>query len=517
MLLQPIKSGYGEFGFFDENREISQRNVESIAEGIEQTYMLDLYPIVTDRERVIVDGQHRFTVAKKMILPFYAIESADVTVEDIARANSNTLAYSVDDARIVYEKLGLKAYEYINHFIRINNLGSGTRLTRRTSSIAKLLDPDCDNSAFVSGDFVVRKPEYAQAVRDMIVDYMKFQSFIDRSKYSEIIPNLLLNPLYNHERMMSRLEKIPTRLKKVATRSEGFEVLTEIYNYNVTSDKRVKLTYLDKSKQIDRFDKSGTIIDDGGIKIERGVVCRPVPIESSVDYNKFSLHPCRRPVHPKELDRLTESIAFKNLLDCYPIICDSNLTIIDGQRRFLVAQKLGLKIHYIKSSSVTLPMAISASASSKTWASKDYLRHFCAVGKENYLKLASLLPKYPFLDLQTAYRFVDEPFAYSFNVLKHRFKTGELRLSNWGVAVRTANCLSRLEDKKLRSNRMFQFALCRAIKDHGAACFSADVFVDQANSFPEKMTGFVDKTSCMTCIENTYNHRNRGKKFSFGN
>ena len=117
MFLQPISSRYGEFHFFEENREISQRNLENIAENIEDTYLLDLYPIVTNCEKVIGDGQHRFTIAREMHLPFYAIESPDISVDDIARANGNTLAYSVDDARFCYEALGLKAYEYINHFI----------------------------------------------------------------------------------------------------------------------------------------------------------------------------------------------------------------------------------------------------------------------------------------------------------------------------------------------------------------------------------------------------------------
>lgn len=515
MLLQPINKGYGEFKFFAENREINQGNVESIAEGIEHTYLLDLYPIVTDREKVIVDGQHRFTVAKNMILPFYAIASDDVTVEDIARANSNTLAYSVDDARFVYEKLGLKAYERVNHFIRINGLDEGSRLSKRTGSVIKWLDPNCNKATFVSGDFVVRKPEYAQAIADTIKDYAKVQSFFERSKYSEVIQNLLLNPLYDHARMMRNLEKIPTRLKKVATRDEGFKVLTDIYNYGIKHENRVKLVYLEKSAQVDRFDKHSATIDDGGIKIERGMVSRPVKIMSSTDYSSFSLHPCRRSVSPKELERLRASILTKNLLNCYPIICDSRLTIIDGQRRFLVAKELGLPIYYIESSSVTLPMVISASASSKSWASKDYLHHFCSVGKENYLKLASFISKYEFLDLQTAYRFVDEPFAYSFNDLKHRFKTGQLDIGNYSVALRTAISLSQLEDRKLRNSRMFQFALCRAIKYHGQSCFNPDVFVEQANSYPDKMAGFVDKDSCMACIEETYNHQNRGQKFFF--
>lgn len=513
--LFPVKSSYSDFKFFRENRDVNGRNVERLAEEIEETYLLDLYPIVTDQEKVIEDGQHRFTVAREMLLPFYFIQSARVTVGEIAQANSNTRPYSVDDARQVYANLGLKAYQYINRFITENGIDVKTsRMPKQTSSVIKWLDPDCSRASFMNGDFVVRRPEYAQAVYNYIRDYANIAPFVARSKYVEVIANLAGNPLYDHGRMISKLNRVPTRLKRVPSVSEAIDVLNEIYNYGATEEKRVRLKMLTRSEQIDRFDKGTTPIDDGGVKVSRGVIFRSVQIASTSDYGMFSFHSCGRPVQEFHFARLKSAMKKHNLLDCYPIICDNNFTILDGQVRFLAAKDLGLPIYYIQTSSATLPMIVRASASSKSWAMRDYLHHYCSLGLGDYLELHDFCKEYPFLNLQVSIKFLGGPVLRS-EIELHRFKSGQFLIGNMQLARIVANALRRLDDKKLINRRTFQFVLYGACREAKVTGFDPDFFVKQANLYPELMADFADKDSCKECIEKTYNHCNRSRKFLF--
>lgn len=495
-ILNPIRQRYGEYKFFEANRAISQSNLEAIADDIETTYLLDLYPIVTDAEKAIIDGQHRFLVAKNLMLPFYAIQSDMVTVEDIALANNNTLPYTIDDVRHVYANLGLSSYAHINQFVLENpNLSTGF--------CATLLDAGYSKQSFLDGYFSINRPEYAQVVASYIRDFAKVHRFVSRSVYTAALANLALNPLYEHSKMLKRLEHAPTKLFRCNSLSEAFEILTDLYNYQVRQENRVKLTYLPKSAILSRYDKLFVAKESERFSVERGIRSGPVVIQSSTEYSKFKLHPCRRPISPRSQTNLVQQIKRKNLLHCYPIICDNSLTIVDGQRRFLAAQELGLPIYYIESSSISLPMLVRASTRSKAWLMIDYLKHYCTLGIEPYLVMADFRNQYPFMDLQTAMRFLFDN-RYDARVMDYRFRIGQLDLVGLAHAKRVACYIDQLKDPWLKKNRTFQFRFF-AILRKGE--IDPDIFVNQANRYPELMRDFVGFEDCERAIERTYNYR----------
>jgi hypothetical protein len=84
---------YNSLEFFDGNRSVNAKNVQRLIEAINERNLLPICPLLVyyiDGVYKIVDGQHRYTAALELRLPFYIVilkEPYDITL--IGRLNSN--------------------------------------------------------------------------------------------------------------------------------------------------------------------------------------------------------------------------------------------------------------------------------------------------------------------------------------------------------------------------------------------------------------------------------------------
>ena len=103
-------------------------------------------------------------------------------------------------------------------------------------------------------------------------------------------------------------------------------------------------------------------------------------IESSYDYELFSLLPNNRPIKEAHIKRLVEKIKIKDLKQ--PIQINQEFQILDGQHRFYAYQQLKLPIPYFINNSVSeIDIAVLNSTTSK-WSDKDYLHYWLGKEKE---------------------------------------------------------------------------------------------------------------------------------------
>lgn len=501
MVLPPLRR-YNEFAIDPANRNINELSVARLAEGLDSTYLLDLYPIVATTEKVVLDGQHRFTAARDMVLPFYAIIGDDISIADIAEANSNTNKYNEQDALDVYCNIGAASYVYLRDFIERN---PGILL----SDARSWLNGDLLVNDFIQGSFSVCYPQLAQVVADRVRDFMSVHRWVQRSPaYKKALFNLTINPVYDHERMMNRLKAIPVRLLKCGTEKEALEILNVIYNYQLAKSNRIRLERVAPSQAVNRYDKNSEPILSGLDTPARGIAYqRHVEVHTTSNLGQFNLHPSARSVRGNRLKNLVDFMRRRNLLRYYPILVDSSYTVIDGQLRLLAARELNLPISYIVTNHFSLHMSVSAAARSKTWGKADYLKYFCKSGIEDYLHLERFLSQYPHIGLHHGIRFLSDT-SLGFTLMEHYFKVGKFKAVARTRANRLAILLGQVHDERLKRSSVFKNAMFNQIEN---PLFDAEKFVERLNKYPDLMGPFADVSGCVEQMSNVYNVRVRSE------
>ncbi len=496
------RRAYSQFPFDPANRNVKANNVARLAEGIDTMYLLDLYPIVTDTEMVILDGQHRFTAARDMGLPFYSIDGNDITITDIAEANSNTHRYDDKDALTMYCAFGIKPYLYLQEFLLRNPSATLTEA-------CAWLDDERLPDDFVEGSFAIRRPEYAQVVAGRVNDFVTLCPWVKSAPaYKRALANLTLNPQYDHARMMNRLRAVTMRLLRGTTYVEAFACLTEIYNYNIAKNNRIELYYLGRHETVNRYDKGLVDVIEGLEKPVRSVSnYRQVEVHFTSDLEKFSIHPSARPLREKRLAALTIFMAKKNLLRYYPILVDRNYQILDGQMRYLAAKELGIPIHYIVTNQFSLHMSALAAGRARSWGSRDYLKLYCTMRYTEYLYLQQFCNRYPHLDVGAAIHYLCR--GYTKASKDFMFKTGSFQATERKRAESLATVLERVEDTRLRSNRLFQLVMWQLLEN---PAFDVGRFISKLNKNRHLVGVFGDTKECLEQMSNVYNISVRGER-----
>ncbi len=501
LLLKPCRE-YSSFKFDSANRDMGYEHADKIAESMDSLYMLDLYPIVTNSERVIEDGQHRFYGVKEMKIPFYFISGDDISIEDVTNANRNTKPYTLKDALHVYSKVGIEPYVYLRDY-----LGTRSGSQNKIAWVRSLLEGGGSASAFIDGFYSIRRPEYAAIVESRVNDFAAWpeKEWVWSSPYRDALANLTMNPMYDHKRMMDRLSRVSIRLVPCGTVAEAMEILNGIYNYNLDKKNLVQLQVLGAGQMVNRYDKDFTPIERTQPPPQRFIAPdKIVEVHKTDCLGGFTIHPSARPVENSHLKAMIESMRQKSLLKYYPIIVDRDFVVYDGQRRLLAARELGLPIYYIMASNISMLMIAQAGSRSKGWAYADYLKHYCVLGKEPYLYLADYIKKFPYIGLTRAILVLGEQGG--FNDIQSSYRIGEFIVRSPGLGLKFGKCIGGLDRNEFRKNKVLQ--RCFLIQMHNEK-FDPDHMIAAINHHPEMMRPFADMESCFKCMENTYNY---GKK-----
>ncbi|MFL5809210.1 MAG: hypothetical protein ACJ749_06780 [Flavisolibacter sp.] len=113
---------YNKFNMIKGNRTIDMNKIKRILADIERgTNLLSLCPIIVVENKAkldIVDGQHRYLVAKKKKHPVHYIIGNQLSLYDIARMNSNTEKWKFQDFITCYVELGNDNYKKLQKFMQ---------------------------------------------------------------------------------------------------------------------------------------------------------------------------------------------------------------------------------------------------------------------------------------------------------------------------------------------------------------------------------------------------------------
>lgn len=169
------------------NRVINTRKVSKIIQEIESgNDWLEYCPILVSVEKdnlLILDGQHRFFIAKKLKRPVhYILVREQRKIVDVARVNSNTERWKTSDFLNCYVSQGDKNYKVLKAFFEKYKLG--INMSCKLLAYGK---PGAEgtnyalNEKYEKGEFVVEFQKEATEIADMVHRFNGFTHFQDRA------------------------------------------------------------------------------------------------------------------------------------------------------------------------------------------------------------------------------------------------------------------------------------------------------------------------------------------------
>lgn len=112
------------------------------------------------------------------------------------------------------------------------------------------------------------------------------------------------------------------------------------------------------------------------------------------DYDQFKFRPDNREkIDFAHVEKLSDSIKSRNLLELRPMIVNEKMEIVDGQHRLLAAKKLGVEIYYQIEASLAANDILTMNVTKK-WTMGDYLNFHIQQGNQHYIKLKEFMKKH---------------------------------------------------------------------------------------------------------------------------
>lgn len=233
-------TNYSIFKALKGNRLLNEAKIKNIISDIKNGLdMLKYYPIVVDEQMNVIDGQHRLYIAKKLKTNVYYIISRRVSLNEIAKVNSNTEKWKADDFINCYIQNGSKDYEILLKFkdefnfplsVCLMLLSTGSALTDGGGGRYTKED-------FQQGKFKVNHKEKAYDIAHTVLKFSAFPNHKSRA-FIVAVCKILESKRANIEDIVAKYKEQDPSVLKAQGNFKGYLTnLEEIYNYKCSKRK----------------------------------------------------------------------------------------------------------------------------------------------------------------------------------------------------------------------------------------------------------------------------------------
>lgn len=218
---------YSLFKTIKGNREINSSHLNGLENSMKENYLFTI--IIVNENFEIIDGQHRFKIISKLLLPLYYVIKKGYGMEEVIRFNTESKVWKADDYLntfcvqenndyIMYDKFK-KRYKLGHHEVRY--LLSGVKGDGRFGS--------CE---FRKGNFKIKNYKKAVEIVEKIFSLAPYYSGYKRRNFIYAIVNLLRNPLFDFKEFFQKVKAFPNSLVDCTSTENYIALIQEIYNHN---------------------------------------------------------------------------------------------------------------------------------------------------------------------------------------------------------------------------------------------------------------------------------------------
>lgn len=212
------------------NRELNNPHLLNLTNSILANNMLAVNPIIVNAEMAIIDGQHRFEVAKANNLDIYYVVLEKATLENVQTLNTYSRNWRLEDYVDSYITTGNQNYVTLKEFSE--QYGVGLSLAANLLG-GKMLDNDNVVWTIKSGKFKTNNTNIEKASRFMdrieeIKPYTESNAWRDREFLNAM---LKVYKQVSHKKVMHKLSIGRKKIQRQVVLTDYLRSLEDIINY----------------------------------------------------------------------------------------------------------------------------------------------------------------------------------------------------------------------------------------------------------------------------------------------
>lgn len=218
-------SDYNRFKIFEGNRKLNKAHIRSMTDTLsEKPHLIPLNPILVNNKFEIIDGQHRFEAIKQLGQDVYFVQGGDLDLADVQALNAASKNWTPTDFAKSYRDLGDENYEIYLEFKSAYKLNHDILLAFLS------LDKPMTSTLFKRGLFKVTDFERSEDLCNKHAEVGAFYKGYKRRSFALAFQKMWENPQYDHDRMISKMQRLGETLQDYALPNDYLRALEVIYN-----------------------------------------------------------------------------------------------------------------------------------------------------------------------------------------------------------------------------------------------------------------------------------------------
>lgn len=217
------------------NRDVDRLHVKKLEKSIREKNLLALNPIIVNEKMEVLDGQHRLEAAKKLKVEIYYVVSNEIHHDDISKLNSNKKNWTLMDYINYFTVKGVKEFKDLSKLINEFPDYPPTFLIAVASG-----DGSKQRQNILNGRLVMDGLAEARQIIGYIGDFAQHFDHCTGSRFLEAMLFICNTGLYDHNTMLTKLQRNPGALVPCANKKQYVKLLQEIYNKG-THEKNIVL------------------------------------------------------------------------------------------------------------------------------------------------------------------------------------------------------------------------------------------------------------------------------------
>jgi hypothetical protein len=230
---------YDKFKFNSLQRNIRQPHIKELTESMLQYGFLPNKPISVNEKDEIIDGHHRFLVAKALNIPMLIQVSKGLTEEAIIQANQLQDNWDKHDFTNTYAKQGNPNYVALRDF-----MVKYPKFKITQSLILLKNEPNAHpkKKEFQQGKFKIASVKKAEEFAEKVETLANYFPKAYQGKFiSALICCETRCKGFSFNEFVEKLSKFPDKLTPSITTKGYLEKFEEVYNYHRVKKQQVKL------------------------------------------------------------------------------------------------------------------------------------------------------------------------------------------------------------------------------------------------------------------------------------